>query len=208
MLVKYARRLLGMLGLVAVALTLVATTANAAALPILHSGQTGSGQEAHSCTVIGSDGTTEGVVCIDILTGIYDSNSGEGTYARSQIELLCQNISSGATVQCADAVGTWGVYDAAGDGTSDNAECGHSYGACSTGRNYYKGNTIDYPWSEWSDSNCDTNVSAASDAWAVAYGSGDTRIELPGSDDWVYLNSGSGANDGSNESTGHFFICI
>ena len=179
-------------------------SADAAALPILHTSMSGSGQEAHECTVVGNDGTTQGVVCVDILTGIYDSNSGEGSYAKDQVEVYCQNISSGADVQCANALVTFGFYNAAGGANSGTDECGHSYGPCATGRNYYSNTTFDYPWSSWSDSNCASDSNGATSVWAVAFGGGDTVIELPGSDKSVSLVSG---NDGGNESSGHYFIC-
>lgn len=203
---RYLRRLLGVTVLVVATLTFATTTnASAAALPILHSGMTGTGQEAHQCTVIGNDGTTEGVVCIDILTGVYESNSGPGTYAKDQAEVFCQNMNTNQPVQCANALVTFGLYNAAGGANSGTYECGHSYGPCSGGRNYYTNATFDYPWSSWSDNNCATNVSGPTSVWAVAFGSNsNTVIELPGSDKYVSLTSG---NDGTNESSGHYFIC-
>jgi hypothetical protein len=203
---RRARGLLSVMALVAATLAFATTPdASAAALPILHSGMTGTGQEAHQCTVIGNDGTTEGVVCIDILTGVYESNSGPGTYARNQTEIFCQNMTTNQTVRCADALVTFGLYNAAGGANSGTNECGPNYTQCSTGRNYYSNTTFDYPWSIWSDSNCATNISGQTSVWAVAFGSNsNTVIQLPGSGKYVSLTSG---NDGSNESSGHYFIC-
>jgi hypothetical protein len=184
------------------------TSASAAALPILHSSSSTTGQEAHQCQVIGNDGTTQAVVCADILTGVYDADSGEGSYARDQVEAYCQTISTGAVVQCADVLVTYGLNSAANDSAypdiSSDVECGHAYGACSTGRNVWSNVTYDYPWSKWTSSNCDSNVNGESSVWSVIYGGNDTIIELPKSDKSVALTTG---NDGGNEISGHYFIC-
>lgn len=183
-----------------------ANDASAASLPILHGSTTGPGQEAHQCTVIGNDGTTEGVVCIDILTGLSDSSSGAGDYAKDQVEAYCQHMATGADVQCANAMATLGLYNGAGQGNSSTFECGHSHGPCSTGRNYWTNTDFNYPWSSWSDANCALSVTEPTQVWAVAFGDNDTVIELPGSDKNVELSTAS-SNDSGNESTGHYFIC-
>jgi hypothetical protein len=172
-------------------------------LPILYAS---AGQQAHVCTVIGSaedsniDETVEGVVCADIVT-----SSGSGGYsALAQIELICQTT-EGATVQCADAITTAELSDEPGGvvETSGAWQCGHTYGPCATGRNYVK--TINYSYSDTSMSACSANTGAATDTWGLAVGGGDTKIELPGSDDWVSLSSAN-ADDGANQSTGHYYI--
>lgn len=172
-------------------------------LPILYAS---TGQQAHVCTVIGSaedsniGETVQGVVCADIVT-----SSGSGGYsALAQIELICQTT-EGATVQCADAITTAELADETGGvvETSGVWQCGHSYGPCATGRDYVK--TINYTYSA-SMSNCSSSTGAATDTWGLAVGGGSTKIELPGSDDWVTLSSAN-ADDGSNQSTGHHYIC-
>jgi len=173
-------------------------------LPILYASD---GQQAHKCTVIGSandsniDGTVEGVVCADIVT----SSDSSGYQALAQIELICQTP-EGATVQCADAITTAELANASGGvvETSGSWQCGHSYGPCATGRDYVK--TINYSYPATSMSDCSSNAAAATDTWGLAVGGSSTEIELPGSDDWVSLSS-SNADDGTNQSTGHFYIC-
>jgi hypothetical protein len=172
--------------------------------PILYAS---AGQQAHVCTVIGSaedsniDETVQGVVCADLVT-----SSGSGDYmALAQVELICQTT-EGATVQCADAVTTAELSNVSGGvvETSGAWQCGHSYGPCATGRNYVK--TINYTYSGTSMSDCSSNAGSATDTWGLAVGDGSTKIELPGSDDWVSLSS-SNADDGTNQSTGHHYIC-
>jgi hypothetical protein len=55
------------------------------------------------------------------------------------------------------------------------------------------------------NSDCGDDPNSDHDVWMnVLQGAG---IELPVSDKWVYLESGSGANDGGNFSTGHYYVC-
>jgi serine/threonine-protein kinase len=172
---------------------------DAGGLPVLYADQ---GQEAHICTVIGSayDGdtgvrtTVQGVVCADILT----SSVSGGYTAQGQLELICQTA-AGVDVECADAIAQ-GELDNAAHGLAAFTpayQCGHSYGSCATGRNYVK--TGSYSYSGTSVSSCWSNASSATDAWAEAVGGGSTRIELPGSDDWVSLSG--------DESTARYYIC-
>ena len=169
-------------------------------LPILYAS---AGQQAHVCTVIGSaedsniGAIVQGVVCADIVTSA-------GSKALAQIELICQTT-EGATVQCADAVTTAELATEPGGvvETSGAWQCGHTYGPCATGRNYDKTINYSYPASM---SECSSNTGSATDTWGLAVGGGSTKIELPGSDDWVSLSS-SNADDGGNQSTGHHYVC-
>jgi len=175
------------------------TVTDAGGLPVLYADE---GQEAHICTVIGSAydgdagvrGTVQGVVCADILT-----SAGSGGYtAQGQLEVLCETP-AGVDVECADAVAQGELVNAANGVAAFTAayQCGHSYGACATGRNYVKTGSSSY--SGTSVSSCWSNVGSATDAWALAVGGGSTRIQLPGSDDWVSLSG--------NESTARYYIC-
>jgi hypothetical protein len=184
-----------------------AANASAASLPVLHGGQSGTGQEAHTCIVLGSDGTTQGVACIDLLTGLSASNSGPGDYVKEQVELLCQTISSGADVQCANAVAQHSISNGEGQEYTATNACGHANGPCATGRNYWSVGGWNYPWSTTSiaGSGCTASTNQTNQVWAVVYGNYATSIELPKSGKTVYLVSG---NDGENESTGHYFVCV
>jgi hypothetical protein len=164
-------------------------------------------QEAHSCTVLGSatdpsiDATVEGVVCADVLTAATSS----GYSAQAELELVCQTT-AGADVQCADVI-TQGQLANAVNGvvaTTGSYQCGHADGACPTGRSYVKTGTFSY--SGLTQSNCSDNGVSTTDVWGVALGSGDTQIELPGSDKWVTLSSAN-ENDNPNQSTGHQYVC-
>ena len=165
------------------------------------------GDQAHDCVIIGSaydagvSATVQGIVCADILTA---TDSG-GYSAQGQLELYCQTA-SGSDVQCADVVAVGELANASGGVTESTGDyqCGHSFGACATGRNYVKTGT--YAYSGVSMSACTANAAASTDTWGLAVGAGDTKIELPGSDDWVSLTSAN-ADDGSNQSTGHHYVC-
>jgi serine/threonine protein kinase, bacterial len=176
-----------------------ATVTDAGGLPIL---QAGSGQQAHDCTILGSayDGdtgvrtTVEGIVCADILT-----SASSGSYvAQGQLEVYCQTV-AGADVQCADAIAEGELATASGGVLASTGayQCGHSYGPCATGRNYVKTSAHTYPGLMMSD--CSSSTSSPTDVSGLALGGGTTRIELPGSGDWVSL--------GGNQSTGSYYIC-
>jgi serine/threonine protein kinase, bacterial len=180
--------------------------ADAGGLPILYAS---AADQAHKCVVIGSaydsdsgvKATVEGVVCADILTA---ATSG-GYTAKAQLELLCQTT-AGADVQCADVIAEGELSNEPGGVVASTGayQCGHTYGACATGRNYIQTGT--YSYSGVSMSDCSSNTGAATDTWGLAVGGGDTKIELPGSDDWVSLST-SNADDGANQSTGHNYVC-
>jgi hypothetical protein len=173
-----------------------------------------SGQVAHKCTVIGSDNEDhQAVVCVDIETVWFSDGSGYEAYG--QVEAYCQEGSGSATIpiQCAevDLDGTWA--DAGGDRRSLGIHCGHSYGPCSvSGRNYDRiddSNADDYT----TGSECSSQPNSYYDVWTVAIGgtstqdtTSETRIELPFTDKWTYLGTGN-TNDGTGESTGHYYVC-
>jgi serine/threonine protein kinase len=175
-------------------------------LPILYAS---AGDQAHKCVVIGSaydadsgvSTTVEGVVCADVLTA---ATSG-GYTAKAQLELLCQTT-AGADVQCADVIAEGELSNEPGGVVASTGayQCGHTYGACATGRNYIQTST--YSYSGVSMSDCSSNTGAATDTWGLAVGGGSTKIQLPGSDDWVSLST-SNADDGANQSTGHNYVC-
>ena len=165
------------------------------------------GQEAHSCTVIGSatdptiDATVQGVVCADVITAATSS----GYSAQAQLELVCETP-AGADVQCADVIAQGELANAVGGvvATTGSYQCGHAYGACATGRNYVK--TGIYSYTGLTQSNCSDNGVSTTDVWGLALGGGDTQIELPGSDKLVTLSSAN-ENDNPNQSTGHQYVC-
>ena len=128
--------------------------ADADGLPILYAS---AGDQAHVCAVIGSAydsdsvaTTVEGVVCADILTA---ATSG-GYTAQAQLELLCQTTTTDADVQCADVIAQGELSNVARGvvASTGDYQCGHSYGACATGRNYVK--TGSYSYSGFTMSNC------------------------------------------------------
>lgn len=201
------RKLSAQLALVSV-VTLVtiggfAANASAASSPILY---TSANDLAHACSVIGNpvDGY-EAVVCSDLDTG---TASGDGE-VWGQVEAYCQTT-SGTVVQCANIQ----VYqdDTVETGTTatgyfDPDDCGHDYGACPSGRLITPSTPIDHlvPSFGWNSSSCTTDD--AFNVWNLALGgTGGTVIQLPESDQNEVLES-PWANDGDNESSGHYDIC-
>lgn len=195
--------------LVLSALSFVSAGSASAATPVLVAISNGNGgQEAHTCTIIGTDGDYDGVVCIDLSVQPDNGDVDSPYNAFARADLYCQTTTSAHThVQCANVTSTIGLFDAAGGSSGDKLfACGHSPNAkCSTNTNFSVSNTINYG-TNWTADNCTASTSGATDAWAVAFGGGETTIELPGSDKVVSLSVVNG-NDSGNLSNGHYFLC-
>lgn len=168
---------------------------------------------AHKCNVIGSDKYgNEAVVCADLYTtDTLDLGVDEYPYfAWAGVEAYCQN-SSDVVVRCANIYESVSISDGAGDVIYAGQECGHAYGACPAGRYDDQTTTAsggESGYLEYDESDdCSTDPSSGFDVWSVAYGGGITSVELPESDKTVDLGSGN-ANDGENESTGHYYACF
>ena len=180
-----------------------ATTANAAAFPVLHGGNGGPAAEVHTCIVLGTDGTTDGVACIDLLARQAVDSTGQNVESETeQVEMYCQNAVTSVVVQCANVAVDHSISNGVGNEISRTNVCGHSNGACSSGRNVWSVGGWDVP--EVLPPACTASADQTNQVWAVVYGNNVTSIELPQSDVSVHLNGG---NDGSNESTGHYFVC-
>ncbi len=171
--------------------------------PILH-GSTS--QFAHTCTVIGSDTDNhQAVVCVDI-QALPGSSKGEYT-AVGEVEAYCQTGSgSAATVTKCDTVDLNGIFanGAGGEVGTGSWSCGLSTtAACSSGRNVVL-TTKFYTYT--STTGCDLNPNSYYATWMIAQGEPLTMIKLPTSHKATYLGAGN-ANDGTGESTGHYYIC-
>ncbi|HEY1820527.1 MAG TPA: hypothetical protein VGG83_11415 [Trebonia sp.] len=169
--------------------------ANAATVPVLNA----SAYDAvHHCEVLGSDSDDhQAVVCVDIYTEP-NPEASTGFWAVGFVEAGCQT-DAGTPVQCANVQLEGALSNANGttDGT-DLYQCGHSNGACPAARIKEPTN-----WMTWESDTSDATLSY--NVWTVAYG-GVTQIELPQSDKTITLNTGLGANDGYNYSTGHYEV--
>ena len=109
-------------------------------------------------------------------------------------------------MQCAN-VAIEGVF-ANGDSSTDKDAgwwgCGHNLGPRPSGRKIITEGRINYSGTAYPA--CLENPNSDYDLWTVVYG-GTTQIELPVSGKYVTLGAGSGANDGSNFSTGRSYVC-
>jgi hypothetical protein len=171
-------------------------------ITILYAGE---GNTAHTCNVIGSADGYQAVICADIYTGEGDTQY----WAEGKVEAFCQqgSGSTAVTVRCAHVDMAGRLSSATGnENPVGQWVCGHQYGACSTGRNVIETKSFAYS----SASGCASNPDSQYDLWMIAVGNSETAsptsIELPVSDKTVYLGVGN-ANDGPNESTGHYYIC-
>lgn len=134
---------------------------------------------AHNCKVAGQSGSTQGVFCADIV------DEGGGVFL-VKTEAYCQNASTGNTMQCADI--NYGYEGAsANDGgafhvVSQTHFCGHSAGACPSGR---------------LAESFGASVGSCDEVWTVVLSG--ARIQLPGSDVIVTLTS--------NFASAHASVC-
>jgi hypothetical protein len=116
----------------------------------------GSTKIFHSCKAIGSDGTTQGVVCADL----YSHPDGAGTDYYGQNEVACQTISSGALKECAGIHETPVIGNPVGTHSGGEQVCGTRFGhsKCAVGRDihvapvYHSAQTGSFTCSIWAES--------------------------------------------------------
>lgn len=144
----------------------------------------------HKCMIIGSavnpnnNHTIQGVECVD---GWADSL----IEVESVASAYCQDHSNGdALVQCANIVIPFELADPGNTFSADHLQCGHSLGACNTGRNFLQGIQ-----QEEHSTSCSSG--SPNEWWGVDTSGG--TIELPGSDHTVTSTS--------NLSSGHGIPC-
>jgi serine/threonine protein kinase len=151
----------------------------------------------HHCEVIGSDGTTEGVVCLDLLEG---NSYGNETWYTPALTAYCQTISTGDDTQCANVTGHFSMYSATGVQEVPNQYgwCGHSTSnPCDASRNYF----VQMNSESWmtvttaAANSCQNEGGENTDCEIYPYASAGVVIELPGSDKDVTLRANyTGAN--------------
>jgi hypothetical protein len=141
------------------------------------------------CQTIGSDGTTEGIICLDLLEG----NSGGGiTWYTPALTAYCQTISTGDDVKCAGITGHFGMYSATGvqEAPKEYGWCGHG-SLCDSGRNYF----VDTDSSSWmtvttaAAGSCQDRGGKDTDCEIYPYAYPGVDIELPGTDKNVTLTA-------------------
>jgi hypothetical protein len=137
------------------------------------------------CQTIGSDRTTEGVICVGLLEG----NSGGGiTWYTPDLTAYCETISTGKDVRCAKITGEFGMYSVTGVQEAPR-EYGSCERSCSSGTNVF----VDTNGSAWmtvntaAASSCRTNGGAGTDCEIYPYAYAGLVIELPGTDTNVTL---------------------
>jgi serine/threonine protein kinase len=151
--------------------------------------------DVHRCEIIGSDGTTEGIICLDLL----EDNTGGTTYYAPVLTAMCSTISTGDTTQCANITADFGMFSATG--TQETPElygwCGHSdSNMCDTGRNYF----VDTDHSSWmavstaAANSCKNSGGEGTDCEVYPYAYSGVNIELPGSDKHVLSGTYTGAD--------------
>jgi hypothetical protein len=147
--------------------------------------------DVHHCEIIGSNGTTEGVICLDLLEG----NSGGGiTWYTPALTAYCQTISTGDDLKCANITGHFGMYSATGvqEAPKEYGWCGHSNrNPCNSGKNYF----VDTNSSSWmtvttaAADSCQSKGGEGTDCEIYPYAYAGIDIELPGTDKNVTLGT-------------------
>jgi serine/threonine protein kinase len=148
--------------------------------------------DIHRCEVIGSDGTTEGIICLDLV----EDNPGNGTtYYAPVLTAYCQTISNSVAVQCANITGNFTMYGPGNvqETPEEYAWCGHSASnPCNDVKNYF----IDLSTSAWmsvstaAGSYCDSQGGTGTDCEMWPYAISGVDIELPQSDKNVTTGTG------------------
>jgi hypothetical protein len=148
--------------------------------------------DVHHCEIIGTDGTTEGIICLDLLE---DNPGGGTTYYAPVWSAFCQTISTGDETECANITGDFGMFSATG--TQETPElygwCGHSdSNMCDSDRNYF----VDTDHSSWMSvstaaaNSCKNSGGEGTDCEVYPYAYSGVNIELPGSDKHVIMGAG------------------
>jgi hypothetical protein len=143
------------------------------------------------CKTIGTDQTTEAIICI----GLFEGNSGGGvTWYTPGLTAYCETISTGKDVQCAEVTGTFGMYSATGvqESPVEYSSCDRARGnLCSTSENYF----VDTDDSSWMTVNtaaadsCQHNGGTGTDCQIHPYAYAGLVIELPGTDKNVTMEA-------------------
>ena len=151
----------------------------------------------HHCNVIANDGTDEAVACGDLLT--YEGASDYYAYARG--ELYCQT-ESGAPATCGFIREVVSLQTGSGETGTYPESCD---GNCPAhGRLYDDTRNWDYA-TDIPSGQCSDNVNSSYQVWGLVWGAvEESEIELP---DGHWVTNFDNANDGENQSTGHYFVC-
>jgi hypothetical protein len=150
-----------------------------------------SGNMVHTCKLLGGDKAGyQAVVCVNITTG----PASNGYWAEGSVEAYCQT-ETGIAVACAQMqVDAITVNGASGSEVEATYACNVT--SCPDGRETLPVTTYVYTGGH------DCTSSAGHDMWAEILGQ--TTI-WTGSGEFVV--SQDGASDGSNYSSGHYWIC-
>jgi hypothetical protein len=200
---KLAAILFAAAGMMMAAISPASAATGAGGLPILYAS---SQMQAHKCNVIGGDSNYQAVVCSDILT--YEGATDYYAYGRA--EAICQTTSTHTVVPCKYIWESTAL--AAGDGTSTGTysltcAAGSNY-PCPNGRFYKSTRDWVYSIAHAGGGTCSSNTGSSYDLWDIVWGGSGidvANIVTPDGGNY-YLGSGN-ANDGYNESTGHYYIC-
>ncbi|HTU73467.1 MAG TPA: hypothetical protein VMG38_08100 [Trebonia sp.] len=161
-----------------------------------------SGDMAHKCNVIGGANLKyEAVVCADLIT----SESGADYHVKAQAEIICQVTATGQEVACLNSVTQLQLETGSGGATTLGGNgCGNGYAPCPVGRFEVQTRNWDYTIAGGEGGVCSSNVDTAYQVYTVVWG-GLTSVTTP--DGHSYSLGNGNANDGANESTGHYFVC-
>ena len=170
----------------------------AGGLTILHASN---GDQAHKCNVIGgANREYKAVVCADLVT--YEGATDYYVYARA--EAICEVTKTGQVVPCATIEEYTALYTGDGATSLYSNACGSGY--CPNGRLYESTRNWVYKIANAGGGTCSSSTSSSYQVWGIVQGVGNyTEIVTP--DGYPYFLDNGNANDGENESTGHYFVC-
>ena len=161
-----------------------------------------SSQDVHHCEQLGIDRKGyQAIICFDLNTYA----SGGNYYATGEVEAMCQTI-AGAIVQCPQ-ITLGGSFTEGVEGSTliqKSWTCGGSSAACPDGR--WVQTLTTFEWSNSDSASCSNGTTLVTDVWVNVVGP-TTQIELPVSDATYQLNASDGGTDGSDYSSGHYWVC-
>ena len=143
------------------------------------------------------------MVCDDLVT--YEGATDY--YVYDNAEAYCQVTKTAQVVPCKYIQEQTTLETGGGATASYKITCGLGGPSCPAGRLNKSTRNWDYSIAHAGGGTCSSNTDSSYQVYGIVWGEDNfTMIETPTGDAAYYLQDGE-ANDGVNESSGHYFVC-
>ena len=154
----------------------------------------------HTCNVVGGDGVWEAVVCSDLIT----TETSTAYYVQGQGEAYCEEQQAPHAIgTCERIIVDDTLYVGSGGSTATALNSCDNGGCPNDGRLEVQSAKWGYTIAGAANGTCSSNVNSSYQVWGIL--TQNTQWTFP--DGHLWSLDGDGANDGANESSGHYFVC-